>query len=151
MHARNSAVAFLIMAAAQGMALPAQAAQLATSGIKRQLTGVSAEEADRLIGLLKHAQSAIKSGKPMPFELMSGSLASWKQSELSPRAAFLQIIFSSIWGVEFVPNDRSVERSYRLYYAPEGVGKDYWDITVNVGLSGNIERVALVYRSPSPF
>ena len=93
----------------------------------------------------------MKAGKFESFELLAGSIASYEKSKVPPREAFLQVSFTSVWNVERVRSDNKLWQPYRLAYAPEGLGKRYWDIEVVLGISGNIERVSMTYKPPAPF
>jgi hypothetical protein len=117
----------------------------------RQLRGLTAEEATSLIANLTEAQRLLRAGEPVTFELLSGSVASYAMTEVAPRDAFLTVPFEEVWEIERLRTDTPLWRPYRLAYAPDGVGKLYWDVEVILGFSGNIERVQMVYKPPAPF
>ena len=127
----------------------AQTNTLQAAPTSRQLSGLGIEEADTLIAKLSDAQRRLRDGKFQRFELLSGSASSYEATKISPRDAFLQVRFGSVWSIERVKNQYL--RSYRLAYAPEGLGKLYWDIEVALGSDGEFERVAMVYRAPAPY
>ena len=118
---------------------------------KRQLSGLSAEEATALLAKLKDAQHRLKADEFLTFELLAGSIASYDKTKISPREAFLQVPFDEVWAITRVRDDSSLWRRYRLSYSPNGLGQLYWDIEVALGLSGNIERVQMIYRPAAPF
>ena len=118
---------------------------------RRQLLGVSAEEAEALIGKLQDAQRRLKAGdNQLFFELVAGSLASYDMTKVSAREAFLQVQFDKVWNIERVPTDNRHWQPYKLSYAPNGLGQLYWEIEAVLGFEGKIERVAMIYKPPAP-
>ncbi|MFN3776457.1 MAG: hypothetical protein ACK4SP_11940 [Sphingomonas parapaucimobilis] len=117
----------------------------------RQLHGLSSTEADLLIEKLKDAQIDLKSGKFEYFELLAGSIASYEKVNVSPRDAFLSTPFDKAWDIERIHSDNTLRNPYRLSYAPDGLGKPYWKIDVILGISGDIQRVEMLYTAPAPF
>lgn len=144
-------IAFLIGLAGQSAVGEARATQAVSVATTLQLNGLSPQEATNLIAKLENAQRRLKAGKFESFELLAGSIASYEKSKVSPRDAFLQVPFKSVWNVERVRSDNELWQPYRLAYAPEGLGKRYWDIEVVLGINGNIERVSMTYKPPAPF
>lgn len=118
--------------------------------VERQLRGLSAEEADNLISKLKAAQGKLSEGEFQSFALLSGSIASSEAALIPPREAFLNVRFSDVWRIERLDSDTRLWNPYRLSYAPNGLGQFYWDVEVILGINGNIEKVAMLYRSPAP-
>jgi hypothetical protein len=117
----------------------------------RQLRGITAEEVSALITKLEVAQQRLKAGEFVAFELLAGSIASYEMSTVSPREAFLQVPFEKVWQVERVPSDNPLWQPYELAYAPDGLGKPYWEIEVVLGANGAIQRVLILYKPPAPF
>ena len=118
---------------------------------KRQLSGLTAEEAIALLAKLEDAQRRLKAGQFQPFELLAGSIASYDETKVTPREAFLKVPFQQVWNIERVGTDNPGWQPYKLAYAPNGLGQLYWDIEVVLGFDGNIERVLMVYKPPAPF
>ena len=119
---------------------------------KRQLMGgITADEAAALLAKLQVTQRRLKAGEQLPFELLAGSIASYEMTKSSPRDVFLKVRFDEVWEVQRVPTDNRSWQPYRLAYAPDGLGRLYWDIEVILGFNGEIERVLMVYKPPAPF
>ena len=117
---------------------------------ERQLSGVSPGEADAIIAQLKDAQQSLRESKFENFVLRSGSIASYEETTIAPREAFLQVPFDEVWKVDRVTNTRAGP-TYRLAYAPKGLGQRYWDIDVRLSGTGKLEEVTLTYIPPAPF
>lgn len=117
---------------------------------ERKLSGVSREEADAILAQLKDAQQSLQEGKFESFALRSGSIASYEQTTISPREAFLQVPFDEVWKVDRVTST-GAGSTYRLAYAPDGLGQRYWNIEVRLSGSGTLEEVTLTYIAPAPF
>lgn len=116
----------------------------------RQLRGLGAEEAAALIGKVQEAQRRLRSGEFQPFELLAGAVASSEMTKVSPRDAFLGIRFDEVWDLQKTVTDNPLWQPYRLAYAPDGLGRLYWDIEIVLGINGDIERVMMVYKAPAP-
>lgn len=149
MRIRN--VVFTIVLAGQFAIGGAQATQAVSAPATRQLDGLSSQDAADLIAKLEDAQRRLKAGEFQSFELLAGSIASYDKTKVSPRDAFLHVAFSSVWEVKRVRTDNELWQPYKLAYAPDGLGKLYWDIEVMLGLEGKIERVTMTYKPPAPF
>jgi hypothetical protein len=117
----------------------------------RQLSGVTIEEATGLITKLEDAQRRLRTGQSQTFELLAGSIASYDMTKVSPRDAFLGVPFGDVWSIERLRTGNRPWRRYKLSYAPNGLGKLYWDIEVALEVDGNIERVLMTYKPPAPF
>jgi hypothetical protein len=143
-------IAFTIGLAAQCAIVEAQAKQAMSVPTTRQVKGLSSQDAIDLIAKLENAQRQLKAGEFQSFELLAGSIASYDKTKVSPREAFLQVPFRSVWEVERVPTDNELWQPYMLAYAPDGLGKLYWEIEVVLGIEGQIERVSMTYKSPAP-
>jgi hypothetical protein len=143
-------IAFTISLAAQCAVVEAQAKQAMLVPTTRQLKGLSSQDAIDLIAKLENAQRQLKAGEFQSFELLAGSIASYDKTKVSPREAFLQVPFRSVWEVERVSTDNELWQPYMLAYAPDGHGKLYWEIEVVLGIEGQIERVSMTYKSPAP-
>lgn len=100
---------------------------------------------------MEEAQRNLKAGKFESFELLAGSIASYDEAKFLPRDVFLKVPFKSVWTVERVRSDNELWQPYRLAYAPDGLGKRYWEIEVVLGIDGNIQRVAMTNKPPAPF
>ena len=70
-------------------------------------------------------------------------------TEVSPRAAFLDLPVERAFSIERIRSDGGPR--YRLVLTPDGPGRLLWDVVVSVGYSGEIERVEMLYRPPHPF
>lgn len=116
---------------------------------KRQLQGLTVEEATALLAKLKDAQRRLEAEEFQSFELLAGSIASYDMTKSSPRDVFLRVPFETIWEIKRVPNEYM--RTYSLAYSPNGVGELYWEIEVALGFTGNIERVLMRYKPPAPY
>jgi hypothetical protein len=116
-----------------------------------QLRGLTAGEAAALVTKLEDAQTRLKTGEFASFELLAGSVASNEMTRLSAREAFLQVPFKSVWQIERVPTDNPLWQPYKLAYAPDGLGRLYWEIEVVLGANGAIQRVLMLYKPPAPF
>lgn len=117
----------------------------------RQLRGLTAGEAAALVAKLEDAQRRLKAGELAPFELLAGSVASYEMTRLAPRDAFLQVPFEAVWQIERIPTDNPLWQPYKLAYAPDGLGRLYWEIEVVLGVNGAIQRVLMLYKPPAPF
>lgn len=129
---------------------PAESVSGVPVPVERQLSGVSRDQADAVIGQLKDAQQGLREGKFERFALRSGSIASYEQTTISPREAFLQVPFDRVWKLERV-SSTGAGSTYRLAYAPDGLGQRYWNIDVRLGTGGALEEVTLTYIPPAPF
>ena len=117
----------------------------------QQLRGLSADEAITLIAKLQDAQSKLRAGGFQSFELLSGSIAAYDTTQVSPRDAFLRVSFEKVWEIERILTENRSWQPFKLTYAPSGLGQLYWDIEVVLGASGELERVAMTDRPPAPF
>lgn len=132
----------------QCFAAPIAAKQASAPVAAQKLFGISREEADSLIAKLELAQSRLTRGEQQFFTLLFGAPASYEQSKLSPRQVFLDLPFKRVSTIRRIGRDRVLER-LNLEYEPRGPGQLYWDIEVQL-FSGNIERVAVIYKIPPP-
>jgi hypothetical protein len=92
---------------------------------ERQLSHISAVDADTLISQLKEAQAGLRNGKNLPFLLSSGSLASLGMVRLSPREEFLKMPFGEVWNIERLTTDTRLPQRIRLAYGPNRLGQLY--------------------------
>ncbi len=118
---------------------------------KMQLLGLSADEAMSLMAILQAAQQQLRAGKFQHFALFSGATASYTETRMSPRDAFLRLPFDRVWRIERLRHENRALQTHRLAYAPNGLGQLYWDIEVMSGLEGRLERVVMTYKAPAPF
>lgn len=127
-------------------------AQQATEEIptRRYTYGVSPVEAERIIGILQELQRGLRAGEPLAFELLSGSIASFPMTGVSPRQAFLEIRFETASNFQRVEIDGPIisQQSYSLVVAPNGPHGWIWDIDVVV--DREVEQVRMVYRAAPP-
>jgi hypothetical protein len=144
-------IALILGLAGQAINGGAEAKQTVSVPNTTQLNGLSPQDAAELITKLENAQRSLKSGEFQPFELLAGSIASYDTTKVSPRDAFLQVAFRNVWKIERVRTDNKLWQPYKLAYAPDGLGKLYWDIELVLGSEGKIERVSMIYKPPAPF
>lgn len=149
MRARQMVVPFML--AVQCTAAFAQTTKSLPAPSERHLIGLSREEGTAVLAKLEEAQRALKAGKFQTFELLAGSYASFKETEISPREAFLGLPLNQVWRIERVDSNNPLWRPFRLTYAPNGPGKSYWDVEVVLGAGGQLERVTMVYKVPPPY
>jgi hypothetical protein len=128
--------------AGQGSGTPAPAAA--------RLSGLDNAEAARLIGILQEAQRRLRMGEQLFFDLLSGAPASYRETEISPRRAFLDMAFENALIIERHQSRNRLRQPYRLTIS-RAWGEVYWDVEVVLGFEGNIERVEMVFRPPPPF
>lgn len=117
---------------------------------ERQHIGLSRGEAAALLAKLEDAQRRLNAGEFQAFALLAGSVASYPQATQSPRTVFLEVPFQNVWNIERIKSGDRFLRTFRLAYAPQGLGKPYWDIEVVLGGNDAIERVQMFYRPPAP-
>jgi hypothetical protein len=141
----------LVGLSVQGSNAVATTATTISTPVKQQLRGLAASEASALLAKVKEAQRRLKTGEFLPFELIAGSIASYEATKIPPRDAFLAVSFDEVWEIVRVRTDNSLWQPYKLAYAPNGLGKLYWDIEVVLGVNGDIERVLMIYKAPAPF
>lgn len=118
---------------------------------KMQLLGLSADEVTSLVAILQDAQRQLRAGKLQQFELLSGAVASYDETRMSPRDAFLRLPFDRVWRIERLRHENRALQTHRLAYAPNGLGQLYWEIEAMSGLEGRLERVVMTYKAPAPF
>ncbi|WP_086607937.1 hypothetical protein [Erythrobacter donghaensis] len=121
------------------------------SAQEQQLDGLTSDEAASIIASLEKSQEALRSGEFQPFTLLSGSVASYGQADISPRQIFVDLPFRDAWKVVRVETNTKTRQPYRLSYAPEGLGRRYWDIEAVFGANGELEMVTMTYKVPAPF
>lgn len=148
---RHWQFAMLLMPSIQCATAHGQNAFTHLAPTQRQLNGLNENEASGLIARLKEAQSPLKLGELLPFELLAGSVASYEATKITPKDAFLSVPFDEVRRIERVRTDNPLWQPHKLAYAPNGSGQLYWDIEVILGMNGNIERVLIVYKPPAPF
>jgi lipoprotein-anchoring transpeptidase ErfK/SrfK len=143
---------FLLAATALLLA-PAALAQPTPASVpaQPQTRGLTAEEAAALIAKIADAQARLKNGEKAYFELLSGAPASYPMTRTAPRDAFLRLPLTKTFSVERKATDNKLWQPYRIIVLPDGPGKLLWDVEVVLGINGQIERIAMLYRSPAPF
>lgn len=145
---RTLIVAFFLLQCGVGRAQETNALAVSTA---RQLLGVTTEKAGALVVALEDAQQRLRSGDGASFELVAGPTASHEMANVSPRDAFLRVSFEKVWRIERVPTESPHRQSYRLTYAPDGLGRLYWDIYVVLDVNGAIQLVRMLYEPPPAF
>ncbi|WP_137869315.1 hypothetical protein [Sphingopyxis sp. 2PD] len=142
---------FLLAATALLLA-PAALAQPTPADVpaQPQTRGLTAEEAAALIAKIADAQARLKNGEKAYFELLSGAPASYPMTRTAPRDAFLRLPLAKTFSVERKTTDNKLWQPYRIIVLPDGPGKLLWDVEVVLGIDGQIERIAMLYRSPAP-
>lgn len=148
MLTRNIAVAAALVAAC--VIAPVASAQSVVAD-QPQLDGLTADEADSIIARLEDSQRALREGERQSFTLLSGSVAYYDQTLIPPRDAFLAVPFEEVWQIKQIEGEGTPVETYRLSYAPHGLGQLFWDIEVAFGANGNLEQVTLTYKPPAPF
>ena len=118
---------------------------------KRQLINISEAKASQIVELLEDVQRRLKADEKQYFTLLSGAPASYDMTKVTPRDAFLQVRFDEVWEFRRVATINRLWQPFRLSYAPDGLGKLYWDIEVVFGLNDKLERVTMTYKPPAPF
>ena len=119
--------------------------------VQPQLRGVTVEEAAALIAKIADAQASLKNNENAYFELLSGAPASYPMTRTAPRHAFLRLPLAKTFSVERKATDNKLWQPYRIIVLPHGPGKLLWDVEVVLGINGQIERIAMLYRPPAPF
>lgn len=141
----------LLVLILQPATLSAQLEESVSVPSTQQLHGLITDEAGALIAKLMNAQDKLRAGEFQSFRLLSGSVATYEMTKVSPRDAFLSLPFDQVWMIERIPTDNQPSRSFKLAYAPDGLGKLYWEIRVTVGIGGQLEQVTMFYMTPAPF
>ncbi|HYC98088.1 hypothetical protein [Brevundimonas sp.] len=116
-----------------------------------QPLALTAEEKADLIAKIQEAQTDLRSGARLYFQLLSGAPAAYPMTAMSPRDAFLNASFDQPASMLRQPTDNPSWRPYRLTLTPNGVGNLLWDVEVVLGFNGQIERIEMFYRYPPPF
>jgi hypothetical protein len=137
--------------AAIGLALSGEPVSAQSVPRPAQTLRMTAEERADLIARIQEAQTSLRSGVPVYFQLLSGATASNPMTTTSPRDAFLNVSFDQPFSMERWPSDNPGWRPYRLTLTPNGVGNLLWDVYVVLGFNGQIERIEMFYRPPHPF
>lgn len=118
---------------------------------KAQAQNLSCAEATELIEQLKDAQSKLKAGEKLYFELLSGAPALDPMTKVSPRDAFLRMPFERAFIIKRVETDNRLWQPYKIAVRPTGSNGSIWDIEAVRGFSGEIQQVRMRYGSPPPF
>ena len=143
-------LALAVCSPACGQSRPVQSRPEQPRPAPLQVRGMTAAQAGLLLDTLKDAQARLGRGENLYFELLSGSLASYSMTRVSPREAFLQMKFETAFIIERVPTDNLLWQPYKLAVT-DRPGKLVWDIEVVLGSTGTIERVEMLYKPPAPF
>lgn len=117
----------------------------------RQLENLTPSDAEKLVSTLKLAQQQIKAGDKLYFELLSGAPASYAETEIAPREAFLDVSFDDAWRLERIESRNLLWQPYKLVVPVNGLGKPMWYIEVVLGSGGKIARVEMLWKAPPPF
>ena len=140
--------AWLMIAAA--VSEPSNVSPAAIQQPKTHLQGVTATEANGLVGKLQHAQEEVRAGRNETFEILAGAPAMYAAARVPPLTAFLQMSFERPWSIEAKP-PTGLWHPYELTYFPPGPHSLMWKVTVTVGVAGELERVEMLYTAPPPF
>jgi hypothetical protein len=116
-----------------------------------RLQGLSATDAQKVIGTLVAAQGKVRAGDKVYFELLSGAPASYDATLLPPRQAFLKMRFEKPDVIERVEPPNSLWQPYRLTYFGKKDDELMWEVEVVLGFDGYLERVQMLYKPPPPF
>jgi hypothetical protein len=111
---------------------------------------ITSDEAGTLIAKLDDAQSRIKAGEDLTFELLSGAPASYPAAKISPRQSFLAMNFGQPYAVERLPTT-GLWQHYQLTYFPPEPDALMWKVDVTTGQLAELVRVEMLYTAPPPF
>lgn len=111
---------------------------------------ITSDEAGTLIAKLVDAQSRIKAGENLTFELLSGAPASYPATKISPRQSFLAMSFGKPYAVERLPTT-GLWQHYQLTYFPPKPDALMWKVDVTTGQLAELVRVEMLYTAPPPF
>lgn len=111
---------------------------------------ITSDEAGALIAKLEDAQSRIKVGENLTFELLSGAPASYLATKISPRQSFLALSFGQPYAVERLPAT-GLWQHYQLTYFPPESNALMWKVDVTTGQLAELVRVEMLYTAPPPF
>jgi hypothetical protein len=131
--------------------VPARAGTAPPPGVSAQLRDISPAEANRLISRLQELQRQLRAGEELSFELLSGAPASYPMTDVSPRQAFLQMVFDRPFRVERARASGPLWRPFRMVLLPNGPGQLIWEVEVVLGANDRVERVQMIYRPPAPY
>jgi hypothetical protein len=140
------AAAFGATLAATG--LPFHAAAQTTPAI--QLRGnLTQADAAMVIATVKDAQERLRRDEKLYFQLLSGAPASYAQTLITPRDAFLALSFDAPFSMENKSTGNRLWQPYRF----EIVGEQslVWQVDVVLGFNNQLERVEILARPPHPF
>ena len=146
---RSIAVAFALAFIALSSCPTAAKAAGDTVGTTAILRGVTKDEADFLIGQLGKLQTQLASGENVYFELLSGAPASYPETAISPRQAFLEMPFDRTGWIE--RTSTHPQWVYKLTIQPGGNGSMVWDVEVVLDRDANVERIEMFTHPPAPF
>ena len=111
---------------------------------------INPDEAGILIAKLEDAQSRIRAGENLTFELVSGAPASYPATKISPRQSFLGMSFGKPYAVEQLPTT-GLWQHYQLTYFPPEPNALMWKVDVTTGQLAELVRVEMLYTAPPPF
>lgn len=143
------AVAMGLLVLFSGSAV-AQSAGDAPADTELQLRGIADDEADAIVKELQKMQDQLRKGEKVYFQLISGSIASYPETAISPRQVFLDMPFETTAWFRRTSTSNPLWKPYKLDI-PTAPGSLVWDIEVVIGFYGNIERVEMFFRPPHPF
>jgi len=144
------AIVMIVLSVSFAGVARAQSATESRETVHARLRGLSAAEAEALIGQLRDLQRRLRSGEAIFFALLSGAPASYPMTRVSPRDAFLSLSFDRVERIERVQTGNRSWQPFKLELTPNGSGGLYWDIEVALGFYGQVERVEMMYMPPPP-
>jgi hypothetical protein len=112
---------------------------------------LTCSDAAVLVSRLKEAQTRLKNGEALYFDLLSGAPASDPMTKVSPRKAFLNVSFDKAFIIERVGPPDSLSQRYKFAYRPDSRAM-IWDIEVLFLFKNErLGRVQMRYGPPPPF
>lgn len=129
----------------------AQATGGSSSSTVPFLRGLTQAEADALVKKLQGLQAQLRRGDKVYFQLLSGAPASYPETAVSPRQAFLDMPFEKARWFERISTGNPLWKPHKLAIQLGGPGSLVWEVEVVVGFYDNIERVEMFYQPPAPF
>lgn len=138
--------AFGVALAAAGLPLDAGAQTAPAIQLRGNLTQA---DAARIIATVKDAQESLRRDEKLYFELLSGAPASYAQTQITPRDAFLALSFDAPFSMENKSTGNRLWQPYRLEIT--GEHSLVWQVDVILGVSNRLQRIEILARPPHPF
>jgi hypothetical protein len=141
--------ALVVGAVVAATTLPLHANAQATAAAAIQLRGgLTQADADTIIATVKDAQEKLRNGENVYFELLSGAPASYDQTRIAPRDAFLALSFDAPFSLSKLAGDR-LWQPYRFEIT--GDQSLVSQVDVILGSGDRLERIEILTRPPHPF